>query len=707
MNRFVRTAALIVVSMLALSSCLTRPERLVSYYTFDSLPETERAELRIDTPHDASVQILDTRVARAFSRPQIVLRGIGPSFVYLNDHLWGVDLSETVADLIERRIRSYRIFGRTTREFTRERVAYELRSAIGSIEYLVFGNQRVATVEIDLVLVRMPDEREVVRYRNRAEAQIPADDVGVFVAEANRLIVREIDSFLERVLGYLATGEVVLFDAPATRTDSAADLPEAETTAEGVGELLLSGLGPAANQPFFTVRRTDTGDERTGRFGVSMTLEAGRYTVEYGDGPTDRRMRTDGVEIVPRRRTVLEPTWSVLTVSVVDATRRPVRVRYDLFESETGVSYGGALSPSEALASAQRVWVLRPGRYKVVLNSLPFATLEDFVTVSLVAGRSEELTIVVDVDETSGAVVLRGAGNIDAEESGDPTSPLSVSSAINASLAFSLDNADGRGDISTLTVVDSEIETDLTYEISPLRYELRSLVALGLSAADGAPLRVTSDRVRLRNTLLYAITPVYGFYTRVDADTTFFGERLLFEEPTGYIKRDGDRVVSQELDARTVRLSPPFMPLFLREGVGLSVQAVRTPRVELGLRGGLGAAQTIRLDTFEPAGTETIDDDLYAVYERGETVNDVGLEFSAFATVIPFANATVTSTADVFVPFDVERRWSLLLESTVNVVLINNVSLLYRVTLRNTAQPAPERLVQEHGVFVRLNYLLR
>ena len=141
--RLVRRSALSVAAVAAavslLAACVTRPERIVSYYTLDYLADTERAELRLQDPHPSGVHILDTRVARPYSRPQIVTRGFGPAIEYLGDELWGVDLAETVADLIQHRIRAYRVFSRTTREFTREELDYELRSVVGAIEHVVMA----------------------------------------------------------------------------------------------------------------------------------------------------------------------------------------------------------------------------------------------------------------------------------------------------------------------------------------------------------------------------------------------------------------------------------------------------------------------------------------------------------------------------------------------------------------------------------------
>ena len=695
-----RAACVGAAAILLLAGCVTRPERQISYYTLDYLAETERHELRREVPHEAGVRILDTRVARAYNRPQMVTRGIGPAIEYLSNELWGVDLAETVADLVQSRIRAYRTFARTTREFTREVLEYELRSAVRSIEYVVAGDEHHAVIHLELSLMRLPDESETVRHVVRAESPLPAGDIAVFVTEVNRLMLAEIDAFLEKAGAYLDTGEPVLEDP-----DLAADRRERPVpvdATEGAGEVLLPAVGPRENQPYFTLRSLDNDLELPGRFGTPIVVPAGRYAAEFGAGPPDQRLRLEDIEVFARRRTIVEPTWAALTVEVIDTARTPVRLRYDVYDAWTGESYGGMLSSSEQVATPRRVWILAPGRYKVVLNSQPFTSLVDFVTVTLASGSSEELTMVVGTDNR-----LQGAGNLVAVDVDDPESPFRISVAAHSSLSFTMQNEDGARDFTTLLILDSEVESDLTYERAPFRYDLRNLVRIGLSTAEGAPLRVTSDRFRLRNTLRYGITSVFGLYARLDADTFMVGGRATFTEPRDYVKRDGDTVVEQGEEVRLVRLSPPFMPLTLRQGAGLSIQAVRAPRLDLGLRGGIGATQTIRHQTWEFAHLEDSGGTDVHVFEPADTSMAVGLEFSAFATVIPPWNTSITSEAELFVPFGENAGVSFAWENTLSVVLARNASLLYRFALRTSDEAAEARLVQEHGVFVRLSYLFR
>ncbi|MFW5783416.1 MAG: hypothetical protein ACOCY8_02750, partial [Spirochaetota bacterium] len=472
--------------------------------------------------------------------------------------------------------------------------------------------------------------------------------------------------------------------------------------------LLLPALGQSENQPYYTIIGSDGTVRGSGQFGVPVDLAPGTYSVAFGSGPEDEQMTIDRVTISPRERTIVEPTWAAMTVEIIDETREQVRARYDIYDAETGVSYGGRISQSEALVASQTVWILPPARYKIVINNRPFNTLRDFITVNLVAGRSEDLTIVVGSDDSGNVTSMLGAGNVDLDEIAPEDTPLRLTSAINGSFSFTLDNRDAPDDFEAVYFLDSEIDTELVYETGPLRYDLENNVAIGLNALNARPLRVASDEFRLRNTLVYGLTNLYGVYARADASATIVGRRVVPDEPTNYVKRDNGTTVERETDAELIVLSPPFLPVTLREGAGISIAALRSQRAELGIRGGVGATQTIRYNVYESAGTETIDESPYNVYSRRESEFATGFEISASATFQLPLSTTVSSVAELFVPFNDVGSASVEWENVVSIVLVNNVSLYYRFVLANAATADDDHyLVQDHGVFIRLNYLFR
>lgn len=696
---------LATTAALLLTGCLTRPQMPTAYYTLDYIAESERAELRRQSPYPVSVHVRDTEIARAYGRPQIVERGIGPQFSYLERHLWGVDLSDTVADLVAQRVERYGITEQTLREFTREPADYEVRSAIEAIEYVRYGNSERAVVSVTLTLWDVNLDQRVFRVRERSDRSIFGNDVGIFVSEANTMLLEHVDAFLSSVSDYLADGTLPESGKTGSGPRTAEGDAEERT---GPGVLLTPRLSDAPNAPFFTVFGPEGSEVGTYQVGEPVSLSPGIYSVLLGSGPPETRISIRGLEVRSGQQTVVEPQWGTITVEIVDEDREQTRVRYDIYDSSTGQSYGGRISTTEQFVNARTVWVLSPGDYKIVINNRPFTTLRDFVTVRLPAGTSESLTIVVETDDAGNVISMLGAGDISSDRLEDDASPLSVTSALNASFSLTADNEETQAGLAAVYFLDSEIDTELAYEVGPLSYALENTIAVGFNAVNRSSLRVASDEFRLRNTLIYSLTDLFGLYARADANAPLTGNQLLRDEPFNYIKRDGSAIVEQETDVSEVRLSPPFLPLSLREGFGLNINAWQSSQVDVGLRGGIGATQTIRAQTYSSAGEAVIDTVRYRVFESQGSEFDTGLELLGIVTALLPFNTSVSTTAELFVPFAADGAIQIRLENVVNIVLVNNVSLFYRYLMRlaETVDGEPF-LVHDHGVFLRLNSLFR
>jgi len=693
---------------------MSRPANPNFFYTLDYIARTEDGQLARAEPYPVSVHIVDTDISQAYTRPQIVQRGLGPEFTYLNNRLWGVDLSETVAELVDRRVDAYNLFRRTRREYAREDADYEIRSDLSAIEYVNFQSTEQALVRVDYVLWDVSAERAVVYHRGNVQEPIFGNDVALFVDEANTILLDELDTFLAKVVTYFDTGEEQLRtnrvrEQVETSERNLAD--DADTTSEGgeqIGVLNLPALSDNENQPFFTVLGQSGDVVASAQFGEAVALPVGFYDVLFGSGPDESRMRINQIEITPRQQTVVEPTWAAMTVNIIEENREPVRVRYDLYEAETGESLGGRISRGEAFVLSQTVWILSPGEYKVIINNRPFNTLRDFVTVNLRAGQYEQLTIVVGSDDTEAVTSMIGAGDVNLDVLQEDDNPLSLSSALNASFSFTSSNEKSPDDFDIVYFLDSEVDTALAYDLGALRYELSNTLAMSFSAAGDETLRVTSDDFRLGNTLLYSFTDTYGLYARVDVDTTIVGNQVVPDDPQNYVKIEDGDIVERKENADRIQLSPPFLPPTLEEGFGININAVRTRRVDLQFRGGIGATQTLNLGTFVVNGTTDIAGTTYTVYEEIDSVTDTGFEISAFGTLLLPFNTSLSSNAELFVPFDEAARVSLQWENVINVVLINNVSIYYRFLLQNAETLDGEAyFIRDHGLFVRANYLFR
>lgn len=191
---------LFAACLLFLGGCISRSLPEVSYYLLEYSNESEKADLRQEESLAGAVHISDTELPRAFVRRQIVNRLQGPEYRYLRTHLWGDDLSELIPRLVEKRIRAYGIFEETSRDYSRQREGYEIRSRLDRIEFVRWGPRSEALVELELELTDRGSETVLVRHTVRTSAPVPGGEVADFVAAANGLILSEIDTFLRQAV---------------------------------------------------------------------------------------------------------------------------------------------------------------------------------------------------------------------------------------------------------------------------------------------------------------------------------------------------------------------------------------------------------------------------------------------------------------------------------------------------------------------------
>ena len=708
MNRIASLITLALV-MALLASCASTQQSGTTHYTVEYLPRTEDSSLIRGQPFNVHVLIQDAEVARTYARSQIVRRRIGPEFVYLRNHLWAVDFRETIPNLISERSQRYGLFDRVSRDFVAQEADYQVRSSIGAIEFISDAGTNRASVGLDLTLWDPAEGREVVVHRARSQRSVPADDVGVFVSEANELILDELDAFLSSVVSFLETGEAVRTSSGiADGEPRQEELPEG-ATGSGRGVLLLPAVPRVNPQPFFVVFDATGNRVQSSQLGEPVSLEPGVYSVELGTGSEGEQISIERVEVVAGRRTVVEPTWAAMTVEIVDTNREPVRVRYDVFKAETGQGYGGRISSSQFLTPTQIVWILPPDKYKVTINNQPFTALQDYVTLLLRPQQTENLTLVVQRDESGSPTRLVGGGTSDLQDPGDPEGPWTISSVLNGSVSFRADNRDNPSNYETSYFLDTENETTASFEQGLVSNDLENRIAITFTGSEGSPLRVSSDELSIENTFLYDFRESYGPFIRFDGRTSMVGNRIYPSEPQNYVKKDDGETVEEEAGADEVRLSPPFFPLDLSQGVGLNVNALRRARYDVSFRVGIGASQRIRNDTYQVSDqTETIDSKSYRVYEAVPTTTQTGIELSAFANARLPLDAIISGSGLALIPFGNPTQPTFELETNLNVVLVGNVSLAYRYILSNRWDDAGEIvLTQDHGVFLQLNYFFR
>ena len=700
-------AALALLVLLA-AGCATQVAPSTSYYVLEYYPELESNRLIRDEPFPYTVHVLDARIPRTYNRRQIVVRDAGPRFSYSATDVWGVDLADIIPDLVATRLQRYRMFRSVRREYLGEASDIDVETNIRALEFVRTGSRGQARLEMEFSLVVRGSAASPVQHRVARQDALADATVETFVIRINDMILEEIDAFVSKLVRYLESGETgEAFPAPQ---DQGRLEPFAEDV-QGFGVVLMPSLSGTDQEPFYRVYGADGTEVSSAKMGVPVVVPEGRYRITYGSGRESQLMEMQDVVVVPRYKRIIEPDWGALTVSIVTESREWVRTSYELFDGQSGESYGTDISADETRGEQGRVWVLRPGTYKITINGEPFTTYRDFTTATVVAGETRHITIVVDTDQQGNPTSLLGAGVLEEESEGATDRPVRLNATVSGTVDFSSDNQQIPDDYAVTTTVAGEFGARLVVDQEPLLYTLRTVVEAGFQKSPDTDYRISSDDVILKNTLIYFFFRNLGLYGRFDLDTHLFPQQT-YPGSTPVEKQDSEGVALPGWP-RTVedwQIAPSFFPLILRQGLGLNHRLVNLSRADLNLRTGLGLKQEFNEGVYAyEEGTSAPQ-----VWREQETTYKTGIEVSAVGSVSLPNGLTCTSSADLLFPFEQGSPVSLEWENILDVRLLRYLSLEYTFLLKNRYEESSpysfwdgRSFILDHKLVLRATYVIR
>lgn len=709
-NLILLTLALVLVVLF--SACARRDFIPTSYYVLEYIPHTEDSNLRQEVPLDLNVYISDTRIPRMYNRRQIVLRSYGPRIQYSNTELWGSQLSSTIPVLISRRLSNYNLFRRTQREIIMERPEYELITKLNRIEKYSSEQENKAQLSISFALVRTRDDQVMVEYSANREKRLHEPGMDTYVQEINDMILYETDNFVRKVLHtYRQVDDPEREDTEDIARPDLEPIDYEDETITGSGVLLLPALSRTDNEPYFIVYDQEGNEIATENMGTSVVLPQGVYEVHYGSGSERQMMVKSDVEIFPNYRTVIEPDWGTLTIDIVDENRNYAKVRYEIFDLKSALSFGSEFPAEEEIGEQKKIWVLQPGLYKVTIHNEPFNTFRNFTTVYVEEDKHQELRIVVSIDEDGNLGNMVGAGMVEESDLAARMQRLNFSSAIYGNINVTSSNEADRDKQEMSIILNAQLDNRLVYDVHPFNYNMRNLIELGTTRGRDTDFRISADAFEIRNTMIYYFLRNIGLYTRLDMITHMFNEYSYYADNINIRKYDLDgNLVSEKHDVGRVKLKPSFFPINLKEGAGINIRLLNLPKANLNLRTGFGMRQDIARDVYSYETVETDPDTNieYRVFREQKSEYREGTEISIVGNFrLPY-DLTYSTNADILLPFDTDEDITFEWENVFNLKLFRYVSLDYRLRLRNRIPDVgSEYIVSEHALFLRLSYFLR
>ena len=682
-----------------------------NYYVLEYYSHSEKEDLFQSAPFNSSILIYDSVIPQTYNRKQIVLRQFGPKIQYADNDIWGVKLSDVIPDLISKRLDRYGVFKSAAREYLDEIPEFEVHTKINNIELLNSENSNQAKLNMDFFFGSTEAENYLLVHRTEVVKELYGSDFEAFVQKINEVILDETDIFIKKIVYFMETGKRDFDEKPVQDKDEQVlmETISFEDGNIGRGSIYVPALSQSDNEPYFTVIDNDGIPVGSTKPGTALSLPGGLYSVEYGSGSEQQKIGKTLIEVIPGFKTIIEPNWGCLIVDIMDQDRDFLKTRYEVFDAETGESYGAEYPAEEELGEQQNIWMLRPGMYKVTINNEPFNAFENFTTVYVKENTIQELSIVVNTEDD--VISLSGAGVLGAGDIYDKNKNLKWTNAIHGNANLNSSNEIDKEKQETTITLNGQLDSKLVYDKSPIHYTMKGLVEIGTTKEPEQDFRISSDEFYIKNTGIYYFMNNLGVYSRLDADSHIFTE---YDHPTSesdenYVYTDKDGNVDEYGTSDKIRTKPSFFPLTLKEGLGINLRVLNMSKASLNVRGGFGLRQNINKAVYVKSGdSKDIDGVDYRVYEEQISENIKGIESSLIGVFRLPWNVSYTLDADFLFPFGKDESITMDWENIINVKLFKYVSLDYKLNFRNyILESGEEYIVTDHSLFLRVTYFLK
>ncbi len=462
---------------------------------------------------------------------------------------------------------------------------------------------------------------------------------------------------------------------------------------KGMGRIFVPAMTNPANEPPYAVFKDDElVNEHP--MGSSVFLPPGNYSVRLGTGSKEQKIERI-VDLERGQTVIIEPTWSALTVDVIDETRNNASMDLQIYSNETFENFGIIPSINPELGEQLQTMLLKPGWYKIVPRGADPNTFVNFATVLLEEGTYTPFTIVISSQSNDfiGSGVLTSATRVVRSKN------WKLYGAIHGSVVLNSQNNKSEEKTRTNLSLLTQVENRILYDTPKHYYLSHNLLELGALQPQEEDFEVSQDRIQLKNTYVYYFFPKLGSYIQFKLISHLFptySQKLSTNRD--YIMREKNGIESRINDVRQVKIEPSFFPLGLEEGIGINFTALRSFSARLNLRTGFGYRQTYNHNVYKQAsGTDTL-----VVYERIPSIFVRGYETSILSNLAIWQNLTIDTELAILFPIDNMKNPDYDLENTITLAATRNITLEH--VFRLSRDPSFDWLVHEQFVTVRVSY---
>lgn len=484
----------------------------------------------------------------------------------------------------------------------------------------------------------------------------------------------------------------------------------------GEGAIFVPTMTHGRLEPRVTVRASSGKIAEIGTPGRRIRLPPGDYVVEVGSGSDDQRI---SIPVVVREgKTEVTPVpWSGLTISTIDPNRQPIRGEYKLVRQDRFQAYGEGFGQEEDRLADLPTWILPPGVYKLTGLAAGTDDLTNFVTVRLLAGEWIEYTLVMEEERVVGGGMLPQVATNNQREQ------WRFGADIGGSVAWTREKQSRQTNLLTTTNLTGYTQLRARRETGPWLASARLQFVGGGAKVSQDSWRVTPDEITAQLFAVRRVTPRVGPYARVVGASHVFPTILDLSgtgAPVRAYERDRNTGALTWIQGtgETYEAAGPFSPLELREGMGLNVEALQHPLLEVSIQGGLASRQVFPLGARYQKALENpaLMSQLLALDSASNTSNSIVLEQAVFEHGTGLeatgdirlrlgSSASLVATPGAFWGLWPRSQTEYSLTSVVSLHLTRFLSADYRYAIkRSLDEGAIHRYPYTHQVLLRFSF---
>jgi len=424
---------------------------------------------------------------------------------------------------------------------------------------------------------------------------------------------------------------------------------ETLTGVMGEGAIFVPRFTESRLEPEYIATKTDTltkeyiGREWAGKHGVRLIVPVGSYTVVIGSGNIDKRFEYK-VEVEEGKTTLIPPDWGGIVVNTINEEGEYVSESYEVFAVHNGESYGKGFGVTQERLNDVRTWILQPQVYRITRNGENASSIANYITVQVNPGELSYVELVFE--ESTGRLIAGGVQK------------MRLGNARNSYWTYGM-RLGGSASYTTLVTASEQKSStwnalgDLRLRMLYNRYKIFWLTQLytrenmqWLSEEQKeSQWSIAQDMLQFQSSIVYRFYEWIGPYARVNVKTHIFPEYYWIGNTTVYkTGLDGDAVI---FNGEKIRISPPFDPLRLGEGVGLNLHSTISSSFDISAQSGFAARQTIRRNIFVPVTS----DGKTVIMPVNEDIRDYGWENSLNVRFSLLRFVTMDLVGEIFFPY--------------------------------------------------------